>query len=189
MALFRTVEPAVEPVNLAEAKAWLRINHASEDAQILELISAARHDVEHQSGQSLINQEWRMTLDNWPTKAMIDLPKGPITSVISVVTYNASGLPATMPAANYLLDFRSQPARLSFDTRPAIGRAMNGLEIDYAAGYGATGTDVPDILKRAILMLVAHWYEFRGAYRASDQPVSYPDGYLPLIRPYRRVLL
>ena len=35
------------------------------------------------------------------------------------------------------------------------------------------------------MTLVAHWYEFRAAYRAKDQPVSFPQGYERLIAPYK----
>jgi uncharacterized phiE125 gp8 family phage protein len=189
MALFKIAEPVLEPVTVAEARAWLRISHTSEDSLIGDLICAARQDVENQTGLSLINQQWRMTLDNWPAEDVIHLPRGPVTAILAVVVYAANGTPALVPPADYLLDNRHEPARLMFEKRASPGRRMNGIEIDFSAGFGATGANVPDMLNRAILLLVAHWYEFRGAFRASDQPVSYPDGYLPLMRPYRKVRL
>ena len=189
MALFRIAEPALEPVTVVDARNWLRISHISEDATIADLISAARQDVEHQTGHSLISQQWRMTFDNWPDTDMIELPRGPVTGILAVTVYAANGTPTLMLTSDYLLDIRSNPARLLFEKRSAPGRRMNGVEIDFSAGFGPTGTSVPDTLNRAILMLVAHWYEFRGAFRASDQPVSYPDSYLPLMRPYRKVRL
>ena len=189
MALFKVTEPALEPVTVADARAWLRISHTSEDTLIADLISAARQDVENQTGLSLISQQWRLTMDNWPAGDMIELPRGPVTGVLAVTVYAASGTPSVVSPADYLHDMRSDPARLLFERRADPGRRMNGIEIDFSAGFGATGTSVPDMLCRAILLLVAHWYEFRGAFRASDQPVSYPDGYLPLMRPYRKVRL
>jgi len=48
---------------------------------------------------------------------------------------------------------------------------------------------VPDLLKRAILLLVAHWYEFRGAVSADQQPVSLPESYRQLIVGFREVRL
>jgi len=44
---------------------------------------------------------------------------------------------------------------------------------------------VPDLLKRAILLLVAHWYEFRSGFGPDDQPASFPPGYERLIAGYR----
>ena len=189
MALFKIAEPALEPVTVAEARAWLRVSHTSEDLLIADLISAARQDVENQTGLSLISQQWRMTFDNWPVGDMVQLPRGPVTGILAVTVYSANGTPSVVSPADYLLDMRSDPARLFFEKRGNPGRRMNGIEIDFSAGFGTTGTSVPDMLNRAILLLVAHWYEFRGAFRASDQPVSYPDGYLPLMRPYRKVRL
>ena len=66
---------------------------------------------------------------------------------------------------------------------------MNGIEIDFSAGFGESGADVPDLLKRAILLLVAHWYEFRGAVSADQQPVSLPESYRQLIAGFREVRL
>jgi uncharacterized phiE125 gp8 family phage protein len=79
----------------------------------------------------------------------------------------------------------SRPARIHFNASVAPLRAMNGLEIDFTAGFGEAGTDVPDPLKRAILLLVAHWYEFRAGYGPADQPVSYPAGFDRIVAGYR----
>jgi uncharacterized phiE125 gp8 family phage protein len=44
---------------------------------------------------------------------------------------------------------------------------------------------VPDLLRRAILLLVAHWYEFRAGFGPDDQPASYPAGYERMVAGYR----
>jgi uncharacterized phiE125 gp8 family phage protein len=64
MTLIRTVEPAAEPVTLAEAKAHLRLADSSEDDLLTGLIRAARQDVERATGMALIDQHWRLVLDN-----------------------------------------------------------------------------------------------------------------------------
>jgi uncharacterized phiE125 gp8 family phage protein len=185
MALFRTVEPAAEPVTLAEAKAHLRVSHASEDELISGLIRAARDEVEKACGLALIDQSWRLALDCWPRHGTALLPRHPIKEVLSVTVYGSDGEASLVDPGTYQLDSLSRPARLHFEATPAPGRVMNGIEIDFTAGFGEAGTDVPDILKRAILVLVAHWYEFRGVYGAGDQPVSYPPGYDRMISGYR----
>ena len=63
--------------------------------------------------------------------------------------------------------------------------ATNGIEIEFTAGLAELPPEVPDDIVRAILLLVAQWYEFRGAFSASDQPVAIPTGVERLIAPYR----
>jgi uncharacterized phiE125 gp8 family phage protein len=45
---------------------------------------------------------------------------------------------------------------------PVPTRLTNGIGIEYVAGYGSDGTDVPEAIRTAIRQLVAHWYEHRG---------------------------
>ena len=66
MTLMRTVTAAVEPVTLAEVKAHLRLDHASEDELLGGLIRAAREEVERATGLALIDQDWRLVIDEWP---------------------------------------------------------------------------------------------------------------------------
>lgn len=185
MPLFRTVEPAVEPVTLNEAKAHLRVSHGSEDELIASLIRAARDEVEKATGVALIDQSWRLTLDQWPRNAVATIARHPVKEILSVTVFGADGEGSLIDPGTYSLDSLSRPARLHFEDTPAPVRVLNGIEIDFSAGFGEAGTDVPDILKRAILLLVAHWYEFRGVYDAGDQPVSYPPGYDRIIVAYR----
>lgn len=185
MPLFRTVEPAAEPVTLVEAKAHLRVSHNSEDELLGALIRAARDEVETSTGLALIDQSWRLTLDRLPASATALLMRHPVKAVLSVSVFDADGGASLVDPADYALDNLSRPARLHFQRLPAPTRSMNGIEIDFTAGFGEAGTDVPDLLKRAILVLVAHWYEFRGVYDAADQPASYPQGYERMISAYK----
>jgi len=185
MTLFRTVEPAVEPVSVAEAKAQLRIGHDSEDELIGSLIAAARDEVERATGRALIAQSWRLTLDDWPRCGPVLLRRGPVTQILSITVFGGDGEAAVLAPDSYVADLDSVPARLHLDDPADPAVALNGIEIDFAAGYGEAGTDVPDILKRAIMLLVGHWYEFRAAFGAKSQPVSFPKGYERLIAGYR----
>jgi uncharacterized phiE125 gp8 family phage protein len=185
MTLFRTVEPAAEPVTVADVKTQLRLDHSSEDALIADLIRAARAEVEQATGCALIEQDWRLTIDRWPSANRVLLHRYPVREILSVTIYGTDGGAAIVDPGSMLLDADARPTRLHLDQAPQPGRAMNGIEVDFRAGFGTAGTDVPDLLKRAVIMLASHWFEFRAVLSAKDQPASYPKGYERLIAPYR----
>ncbi len=166
-------------------KAHLRVGHDSEDALLSGLIRAARDEVERATGTALINQTWRLALDRWPKNGCVQLLRHPVRSVLSVTAYGPDGEASLISPATYQLDPLSRPTRLHLDDGPLSLRVMNGVEIDFSAGFGEAGTDVPDLLKRAVLVLAAHWYEFRGVLSPESQPASYPAGYERLIAGYR----
>ncbi|MBX3568752.1 MAG: head-tail connector protein [Rhizobiaceae bacterium] len=185
MALFRTVEPAAEPVTLAEAKAHLRLDGTAEDDLLAGLIRAAREDLERAAGLALIDQHWRLTLDAVPRHDTLLIARHPVREIVAVTAYGSEGEASLVPADDYFADLVSRPARLHFARRPPPGRCMNGLEVDFRAGFGEAGTDVPDLLRRAVLLLAAHWYEFRAGFGPDEQPVSYPPAYERMIATWR----
>lgn len=185
MALFRTVPPGAEPLTLADCKAHLRIAHGSEDDLLSGLIRAAREEVEMQTGVALIDQDWRLALDAWPANGIVALARHPVKQILSVTLRGADGEAAVMDPTGYRLDGRSRPARLWVENRPVPGAALNGIEIDFRAGFGEAGTDVPDLLKRAMLLLVAHWYELRAGLGEDDRGGSVPDGFRRLTDGWR----
>ncbi len=177
--------PAAEPLTLSEAKAHLRFDGAEEDALLSSLIATARAHLEAETGLSLIERTLRLYRDDWPGAGVLTLCHGPVKAVSAVTVYDEAGDPASVPIAGCRLDGDARPARLWLPQKPAPGAALNGIEIDFVAGFGASGVDVPDALKRAMLMHVALMFAFRGAVAAQNQPVGVPDGYDRLIAPFR----
>lgn len=107
----------------------------------------------------------------------------------SVTVYDGEGEGSLVSPDDYQLDRSSVPARLYFRQAEQPRQRLNGIEIEFTAGFGSTGVDVPDGLKRAMMILVSHWFEFRGAYGARDQPVSIPGEYLRLVASHRMARL
>jgi uncharacterized phiE125 gp8 family phage protein len=174
--------PAVEPVLLAEAKAHLRVTATDEDDLIGALIAAARVAIETEIRRVLIAQEWRLVVEVWPEDGVM-LPLVPAISVEAVRAIDGEGVVTELTDDDYEFD----PADFSITLDPVVGAAR--YEIDFTAGYGAAGTDVPQPLRQAIRLLVTHWYENRSAVTLDDELSAPPLGYRELVAPYRRMAL
>lgn len=185
MTYAMTQPPQAEPLTLAEARAHLRLDGGDEDALLQALIVTARQHLERETGLCLLSQSWRLYLDRWPADGIVRILRSPLQTVQSIAVYDAGGAAAEVSLEDYLLDGAARPARLWLRQRLAPGRAMNGIEIDFTAGYGEAGTDVPDTLKRAMLLHVGHMFAFRGVISPEQQPAGIPDGYERLVGPFR----
>lgn len=183
----RISEPAMSAVTVQQAKAHLRISGDDDDDVVQSLLAAAVDFLERDTGLSLINQTWRFWFDAVPDDQVLLIDRRPANEIVSCIGYDRSGKPTTIEPEAYFLNTVTVPARLRLATDHDWQVAANGLEVDVNTGFGETGTDVPNSLLQAILCLVAHWYEFRGAFDASDQPVSIPDAYKRLVKPWRRM--
>ncbi|WP_421852475.1 head-tail connector protein [Oricola sp.] len=181
--------PAAPPLSLADAKGHLRVTHNDEDAAITALIDTATAYLERDTGQALIDQRWRAHFDCVPCDRVLQFLKTPVRGIVAVTVYDRDGNPGILDGSDYFVNLVTRPARLRIADTVAAASFANGVEVDFDAGYGTAGTDVPDMLKRAILVLVAHWYEFRGVFDAADQPVSVPALYARLTRHFRQLAL
>jgi uncharacterized phiE125 gp8 family phage protein len=188
MTLARITPPAGEPVTLADMKLHLRVTHTSEDGLIGNLIKAAREEVEQATGLALISQGWRLYLDFWPESGVVHLQRTPVISLDEVTVFDTAGTPSSLSLSGFVLDRASRPARLALpDAVTAPSKELNGIEINFTAGFGSTGNDVPDGLKRAIMILAAHWYEHRGPDAFDRESASWPPSFERIINRYRRV--
>ena len=198
MALTLIEPPAVEPVSLSDAKAWLRAGHGDEDALIGDLITSARARIESETGLALITQSWRWTLDAWPTRRLsasgqaVNLPIRPLISVEAVRTYQSDGAATLHDPAEYRIE-PGEPGRLIAVlpfALPKPDRVAGGIEVDFTAGFAPAGEDVPAPLRGAILRLVADAYSnVERAESAQRGPAGLPDGVEALLRPWRRMRL
>jgi len=185
MTIAELSPPGAEPITLAEARAHLRLDDGAEDELLAALVRTAREHLEHVTGLALIARSFRLYLDAWPASRMIQIVRGPVQAIDSVTVYDNAGMPVEVALSGAVLDGAARPARLMLPELPAPGLALNGIEIDFTAGFGEAGTDVPDTLKRALLTHVAAMFELRGVLSASDQPGAVPPGYERLVGPFR----
>lgn len=194
--------PAAEPVTLAEARSWLRVDTTDEDEAITSLIAAAREIVERTTRRALVTQSWRIVMDAWPTEGVdrswtvlstrplamvgdITLSLAPVQSVAAIRVYDSVGAPQTLPASTWRLVAAPERARIVFAVAPPQPTAsVAGIEIDVVAGYGDP-QDTPAPLRHAILSLVSYWFDNRGDVATADVG-SLPPRAAALIAPFRR---
>lgn len=180
--------PAVEPVALADMRAFLRLDDAAEDDLVASLVKTARHSVEAACGRVLVAQTWRVGLDRWPTDRVVSLPLSPLIAVDAIRVFDAGGMASPVAPALYRVDAASDPPRVIVDpATPSPGRWPQGVEIDVRVGYGAMADAVPGPLRHAVRMLAARWFENRGDEAIAAQPL--PPDVLALIAPFRRARL
>lgn len=173
--------PASEPVSLAAAKLFLRIDHDDEDALLTRLIGAAREAVENGAGRALLTRRVRETLDIWTRDplggALLSL--SPVTHVEAVRLVAANGSESVIDPSSYELDGARDRPRLMFTHGlPAILRSMGGVEIDYDAGLADDPADLPPALVQAMLHILAALYEAR------EGGPAIPEAARALMRPY-----
>ncbi len=184
MALILTGPPAVEPVTL-------RIDNSSEDGLITSLVVTSRLHIEAALGLALIDQSLAYRLDRWPEAGAVVLPVRPVQTITTVSMTAADGTVETLSPDRYLLDGASTPPRLhALSPRwPRPGRCVQGIEIAFTAGFGATASAVPPPIRQALLQLVAHWYEHREPASVGEAVTRIPDMVSALLMPYRMVRL
>jgi len=192
--------PSPEPVAIAAERLHLRLTATgspathTDDALVTNLIQAAREKIEADTGRALITQTIKQYLDYWPCDGIIYLMRNPVqlTSPETVViTYkDADGDAQTWAAANYIVDYKSVPARITLEygkSFPDTRGLTNDITIQFPAGYGAAAT-VPESLVAALNLLVGTWYENResiaGGFGSTDLKVV-PMAYDALINPYK----
>ncbi len=189
MAMALISPPATQPVSLAKVKEFLKIENNDDDSLINDLITQAVSHIEKIAEQKLITQDWRIFFDDLPRSGVLDIPLAPIIAPIEVRYYDDQGNAQIVMAQDYEFDRHSIPARLWIKTPVCMGAQLNGFEVDVRAGFGASGVEIPGDIIRALLLTVAHWYEFRGAVHPADQPLSNPAGLDALLAPYKRIRL
>lgn len=109
--------PLTEPVTLAEARQFLRLDQHDEDELLATLITAARLMIEAAAGRCLIEQPWRIVLDRWPASGEIRLPLSPIARVQEARVYDALGVAQPVAATALTLDRNADPPLIRVNAR------------------------------------------------------------------------
>lgn len=154
---------ATEPISLAEAKAQCRVSIDEDDMLIASLITAAREAVETIMRMGLSDQTYDMYLNSWWSGDLL-LPMPPLQSVTSIKYTDIDGAETTWSSGNYYVSTAQIPGRVVLKTNisfPTVElKEVDAIVIRFVSGYADSG-DMPQLLKRAMLLIVGHLYENR----------------------------
>lgn len=173
MWLNQTSAPAETPVTLADAKTHLRVTHSNDDDFITALIDAVTAHLDGRRGylgRCLVTQSWEYRVNVFPGNGIIEIPLPPLVSVESVKYIDDAGSEQTMSSAEYVVDTATVngQVRLGYDEDwPTTRDEDFAVRVAFTAGFGAA-SDVPQPIKSAIYMMVAHLYVNREVTGAGD---------------------
>ncbi|SEK37648.1 phage conserved hypothetical protein, phiE125 gp8 family [Roseovarius azorensis] len=192
MLMEETAVPLIA-LPLAEFRTHLRLGtgFADDDIQdqVLEsFLRAALAGIEGRTGKVLMERDFSWVLQAWRDAGGQALPVAPVSAVLSLSLRNRADEVEVIDPAHYRLerDAHRPVLRPAGTFLPAI--APGGVaEIVFRAGYGAAWGDLPADLAQAVLMLAAHYYEYRHETGLSGGCM--PFGVASLIERYRTVRL
>jgi len=172
--------PAIEPVSLQSAKAFLRVDHDNEDELIIGFIQSARQRIETYLSVSLITRR-RLFTKVSPKSTCLYLNHHPIKRVISVDTRLGQQTQKLDPS-DYLVNLHARPASLRLLKNNSL--QADAIQVEIEAGFGESADEIPMPFRQAILLLIAQSYEHRG-----DEDMAMPMMVDALLMPYRGLRL
>ncbi len=148
-------------------KAHLRLGSGfgpddTQDAVLASFLRAAIAAVEARTGKILLQREFSTTVSEWRSDEMFVMPAAPVADVTAVERVSRDGQRSVVSSAVYWLERDSQTPKLraTGSTLPPVP-ANGSVVITFMAGFAPDWGGVPADLRQAVLMLAAHYYEYR----------------------------
>lgn len=178
--LTRTADPVKAAVTLEEAKEHLQITGNDEDGYIYALTKAATQYFDVPDGlinRALITQTWKVSVSKAENNC-IYLPVTPIQSVSSIDYYDTDDVSQSLTVGDFWLIANSGKAYITPKNGvswPSTSTRADAISVTFVAGYGDDESDVPDLIRQAVLLTVRHWFDNRSAtsdYAIREVPMA-----------------
>lgn len=171
-------EPAVEPLNVQEARDYSRVDITADDELIRRQITAGRKLAEQRTRRTFITTTLDLWLPYWP-KGDILLPGAPAQSVSFVKYRDQDGAWQTVSSSVYELDETEAPGRVCRaygQSWPTVITRRKAINVRFVAGYGDDAEDVPAGIREAIAAYVLSLYDERGVLMVGTNASLLPFG-------------
>lgn len=171
--------PEVLAAALIEAKAYLRIDGADEDALLVRLVGAAIGLCERFTGLALFVADRTDTVPAC-SPAWQRLPTAPVIAIAAVAGLDPAGVASALAVDGYAIDI---DATGDGWVRLAAPIAASRLAVGYTAGVAADWASLAEPLRQGVLRLAAHLHAHRDAVDDAGPPAAVAA----LWRPWRRM--
>ncbi|MCL5775590.1 hypothetical protein M1105_01090 [Limibaculum sp. FT325] len=155
---------------LAEFGAHLRLangflDDGSEDAILATCLRNAAAAVERQIGQALIARGFELKVSRWDRDGHLVLPVGPVAGIARLALVSGAAV-IEVPPTSWELEPGTTRQRLTGAGGAALSPIPTGYwaELSFAAGHASGWDGVPGDLAQAVMLMAAHFYEFRGGH-------------------------
>lgn len=178
---------------LAEFKTHLRLGtgFADDDIQdpVLEsFLRAAITAIEARTGKILIQRSFSWTVTCWRDRMGQALPVAPVAAVTRLTLRNRADEEEIIAPEHYRLERDQQrPVLRPMGTMLPMVPPAGTVELQFDAGMAADWGNLPADLAQAVLLLAAHYYEYR--HNSAQVEGAIPYGVTSLIERYRTVRL
>lgn len=183
MKLELKTAPSVQPITLAEAKAHLRVDTTDEDTYINTLITASTNFAEKYTYRQFITATYYQYLDSFPI-GKITLEKPKLQSVTAITYTDEDGDTKSLSTDVYEVDDKATIGTIRLkdgQSYPTTKSTYNAVRIEFKAGYGDAGSDVPDLLKSTLKVMVSYLFENRNFATPQDKDLIFPSSILLLL--------
>ncbi|MCZ4354200.1 head-tail connector protein [Roseovarius aestuarii] len=193
MMLIEETAVPLAALPVTEFKAHLRLGtgFSDDDVQdpVLEsFLRAAIASIEARTGKILIERVFSWEIAAWRTAYAQPLPVAPISSLVNIVIRDMAGAETLADPGLYRLEPdlhcpRLKPMGAVLPGIPSAGAAI----VRFEAGFGRAWGDLPADLGQAVLLLAAHFYEYRND--TAQGQGCLPFGVTSLTERYRSIRL
>lgn len=159
-----------------------------QDGLLEGFLRSAMAAIEARTGKALIERDFAWTLTAWRDGATQGLPIGPVSAIAEVALIDRTGGEVAVDADRYVLrpDLHVPLLAAAGTALPSIPQT-GSVRVRFMAGFGPDWSDLPSDLQQAVMMLAAHYYEYR--HEMQFDAGCMPFGVSALIERYRRVRL
>lgn len=159
-----------------------------QDDLLESFLRSAMSAIEARTGKILIEREFSYTLSAWRDGQAQALPVAPVNAISRVSLVDRVGAESVVPAERYQLvpDMQRPMLRAAGAALPGIPQA-GSARIGFLAGFGPDWSDLPADLQQAVMLLAAHYYEYR--HEMQFDAGCMPFGVSALIERYRALRL
>ena len=152
------------PVSLTEAKSHLKVDTSADDTYITSIIKASTQLSEEYTNRFFIDTVIEQTCSDFAQ--LETLFKSKVSAVTHVKYYDSDNSLQTLSSTIYNTQLQYEPSQIQLadnQSFPSFTKRNDAVVARYTVGYGSAASDVPEVIKQAILLTIGNFYQNRNS--------------------------
>lgn len=193
MILIEETSVPTGAIPLAQFKEHLRLGSGFTDDGVQDgllegFVRSALAAIEARTGKALLERTFSWSVTRWRDAHEQALPIAPVNAIVEVLLTDRQDVDTIVAPERYrLLPDMQRPVLAAMSGRLPQVPHGGSAKVTMLAGFGPEWSDLPADLAQAVMLLAAHYYEFRHEMQYDGGCM--PFGVSALIERYRTLRL